>query len=113
MMKWIKGYKTMGFGGLLTILGMIQQSDIWQVLPPQYAGIGMSTIGLIIMILRSITTTPVGSDTPTPTPDQIVEAVKKEMMEAQKVVGAVQAGVVEGSKPTLVQGVSHEPIDHK
>lgn len=76
-MKWIvtliKGYKTMGLGALLAILGGIQQSDLIQLVPPQYVGAVMSAVGVLVMVLRIATNTPLGSDLPSVT--QVKEAL--------------------------------------
>lgn len=56
----MKGWKTVIFGGLVTILGGLQATDIATIIPPQYTGLAMSVIGLIVMGLRALTTTPVG-----------------------------------------------------
>jgi hypothetical protein len=61
MLESIKGYKTVAFAFLVAGLGAIQMADVATVVPPQYAGLVMTVIGLIIGWLRLQTTTPVGT----------------------------------------------------
>lgn len=98
MLNWIKGWKTMGFGTLLVLLGQLQQSDIWALLPPQYAGLAVSVIGVLVMILRLATNTPLGESEPVLSPEQIVAGVQKVLTEA----GVVKSGIAaaEGGRET-------------
>ncbi len=61
----MQGWKTLIFGALITLLGGIQAADIAVIVPEQYQGIVMSVIGVIVMFLRTITTTPIGKSNPT------------------------------------------------
>lgn len=61
----MKGWKTLIFGALITLLGGIQLADIAVIVPEQYQGIVMSVIGVIVMFLRTITRTPIGKSNPT------------------------------------------------
>lgn len=61
----MKGWKTLIFGALITLLGGIQLADIAVIVPEQYQGIVMSVIGVIVMFLRTITKTPIGKSNPT------------------------------------------------
>lgn len=61
MMEFVKGWKTLGIMGLFTALGLLQQADWAQLVPPQYVGLAVATVGAAGMILRAITTTPVGA----------------------------------------------------
>lgn len=59
------GWKTLIFGGLITILGGIQATDIAAIIPSDYVGIVMAGIGMVVMFLRTITKTPVMKSEPT------------------------------------------------
>jgi len=48
------------FGAIITFLGGLQATDIAAIIPADYTGIAMSVIGLVVMVLRKFTTTPVG-----------------------------------------------------
>lgn len=60
----MKGLKTLLFGALITALGGIQATDLATIVPDQFIGIVMAGIGMVVMFLRTITNTPVLSDTP-------------------------------------------------
>lgn len=60
----MKGLKTLLFGALITALGGIQATDLATIVPDQFIGIVMAGIGMVVMFLRTITDTPVLSDTP-------------------------------------------------
>ena len=55
----MKGWKTIAFGALITALGSIQAVHLADIVPAPYVGIVMSGIGIAIMILRTVTNTPV------------------------------------------------------
>lgn len=59
-----KGWKTVIFGVLLAVVGVLQQSGIEQLIPAQYQGLFVAGIGAAVVALRSITNTPLGSSTP-------------------------------------------------
>lgn len=69
MPKGALGSKTLWFAAALTILGALQQTSAWDWLPEQWAGVVVSIIGVIVMWLRSITTTSV-TLVPPSTPDR-------------------------------------------
>lgn len=56
----LTGYKTVIVGALLAVLGALQGLD-WNVIitDPQVAGWVVSGIGVLVVILRSLTSTPV------------------------------------------------------
>jgi len=63
----LKGWKTVifgqlvaSFGGVLYLLEQIQPLDLHPVLPPRYAEAIIAGIGVAIVVLRVVTTTPVG-----------------------------------------------------
>ena len=55
----MKGIKTLLFGAIITALGGIQAADLATIVPDQFIGIVMAGIGMVVMFLRTITTTPV------------------------------------------------------
>jgi hypothetical protein len=52
--------KTMNFGSLLVIAGLIEQNSalITQLVPDQYDGLAISLIGVVVWGLRFVTTSP-------------------------------------------------------
>lgn len=60
----MKGLKTLIFGAIISALGGIQAMDLANIVPEQYIGIVMSAIGIAVMVLRTITNTPVLKSTP-------------------------------------------------
>lgn len=62
----LAGYKTLIFNIGIAILGVLQTFNWVDVLGSSKAGIIVSVIGVIGMILRAFTTTPILSDQPAP-----------------------------------------------
>lgn len=92
MWKWIKGYKSMGWGAALVFLGGLQQSDLVGIVPPQYIGVVLMAIGVLNMTIRVATTTPVGVSEPQPLPSEVLAAVQAVKTEVQTVItGPIQA----------------------
>lgn len=60
-MQSFKGWKTVLFGAALAVVGILQQSGVESLVPDQYRGLVVAAIGAAVMILRTITTTPVGT----------------------------------------------------
>lgn len=61
----LTGYKTIIVGAALTILGAIQGLDWAHIITnPTAAGWVVSGIGVVMMILRALTTTPVATPKP-------------------------------------------------
>ena len=56
----MKGYKTIIFGALLAVLGFLQGVDWVTVVPEQWTGVVLAVIGGVTMLLRKMTTTPLG-----------------------------------------------------
>lgn len=56
----LKGFKTLIAGVLITGLGAVQATDLAQVIPPEYNGLALAFIGVLILWLRKLTTTPIG-----------------------------------------------------
>lgn len=56
----MKGWKTIIFGVLVAGLGAVQAADLATVVPQQWVGLVMTGIGAVVMILRSVTDTPIG-----------------------------------------------------
>lgn len=54
----MKGYKTVGFAFLLIVIGGLEQFDVTQIVPLEYEGLAKQMIGLVILLLRMATTTP-------------------------------------------------------
>jgi hypothetical protein len=70
-MSWLrrrlKGWRTVVFGLLVTALGaleMLNAVDITPLLPEGKAGSVMALVGLVTIVLRVITTTPLGGTAP-------------------------------------------------
>jgi hypothetical protein len=57
-----KNWRTLIFGALLVLLGGVQAADLATILPEAWTGVGMAVIGAIVVLLRSLTSGPAGSD---------------------------------------------------
>lgn len=55
----MKGYRTLIFSSLITIVGSLQQLGFIDLIPQEYQGISLAFIGLITAILRYLTTGPI------------------------------------------------------
>lgn len=55
-----KGWRTVAFGALITILAGLQLADLIPVFGEQMAPIVLAAIGVIVMWLRTQTSTPAG-----------------------------------------------------
>jgi hypothetical protein len=62
-MPTIQGWRTLAFFLATTVVGALQSFNWVQILPAnsQMAGTIVAVIGVIGMVLRSITTTPIGT----------------------------------------------------
>lgn len=60
-MDKLKGWRTIIIGAVIAGLGSIQAADIGTVVPAEYAGLVIAAIGVAVMWLRTITSTPVGT----------------------------------------------------
>lgn len=56
----MKGYKTLLAATLITLLGGLQQSGVFQLIPDNYQGLAVAGIGLAMAGLRLVTTSAVG-----------------------------------------------------
>lgn len=57
----LKGYKTIIFGAVIAALGSIQAADLAVIITdPETAGKVMAGIGIVVMVLRKLTDTPLG-----------------------------------------------------
>ncbi len=59
----LKGNRTRLFGLLVLLMGVLEQltpDTISQVVPPEYQGSVVAGIGILVIILRQITSTPPG-----------------------------------------------------
>ena len=59
-----KGWWTIAFGALITMLGGLTAADLVPYVGETWAGVVIAAIGVVIMALRVITNTPVGSKVP-------------------------------------------------
>jgi uncharacterized membrane protein len=59
MFRYLKGNRTRLFGILLMILGVVEQYAR-EVVPQDKQGLVLMVIGIVVIILRQITTTPPG-----------------------------------------------------
>jgi hypothetical protein len=57
-----KNWRTLIFGALLVLLGGVQAADLATILPEAWTGVGMAVIGAVVMVLRTMTSGPAGSD---------------------------------------------------
>ncbi len=60
----MQGYKTVIFGMAVMLLGILQSTEV-TTLVAQYPGPVMTIVGLITVVLRAITTTPLFTPTST------------------------------------------------
>ena len=60
-MEAMKGWKTLVFGALVTILGGFTAADFVPWLGEQWAGVAVAVVGVVIMAMRVVTTGPVGT----------------------------------------------------
>jgi hypothetical protein len=57
----LKGYRTIIIGAALAVLGFLQSQDLTAIISnPQTAGYVVSGIGVVMMVLRKMTDTPLG-----------------------------------------------------
>lgn len=56
----LSGWKTLIFGAIISFLGSIQAVDLATIIPPQYTGAALAFIGVVVMVLRAMTTTAIG-----------------------------------------------------
>ncbi len=55
----MKGWRTLGVNAALLVIGLLQQTDLSQLIPMQYVGAVVAGIAAINIFLRSITNTPI------------------------------------------------------
>ena len=60
-MSNLKGWRTLILGAVIVALGSIQAADLATVIPEHYVGLVIGAIGVLVMWLRTITTTSVGT----------------------------------------------------
>lgn len=58
--NYLKGWRTIGVMAVFAVLGLLQQADWVQLVPTQYVPLAVSLVGAVGMILRAVTSTPVG-----------------------------------------------------
>lgn len=54
----MKGFKTLTAASAITIIGGLQQAGIVDLIPENYRGVSVATIGLLMAGLRLVTKTP-------------------------------------------------------
>lgn len=59
-MPTLKGWKTLGFAAFVSIVGFLETVNWVDVVPPEHQGPAMIGIGIVMAVLRVVTTTPVG-----------------------------------------------------
>jgi hypothetical protein len=57
MFDKLKGYKTLVFGMAIAALGAVNAAGLAEVVPPQYVGLVMTVVGIVIVYLRTVTNT--------------------------------------------------------
>lgn len=55
-----KGFKTLIFSMLLAFAGVLQQSDIVDLIPDKYRGLFVAFVALVVAVLRIFTDTKIG-----------------------------------------------------
>ncbi len=55
----LTGKKTLGAAAIITAIGFIQQSGIIDIVPENYKGLVVASIGLVMAVLRFMTKTPI------------------------------------------------------
>lgn len=58
----MKGFKTISVAAIISFMGILQQADMINIIPDHYRGIFISSIGLIMAVLRLQTDSKVFSD---------------------------------------------------
>ena len=58
-MRLFKGNRTRVFGALISILGVVELYAR-EVIPDEYQGYTLMVIGIVVIVLRQLTTTPPG-----------------------------------------------------
>lgn len=61
MKEWFKS-KTMWAGFVMGLVGLLQQTAETAPIPDQWDGLVMAAFGAVTMILRSVTSTAIGSE---------------------------------------------------
>jgi len=59
----MKGYRTLIIGALVAVFGIAEGFNWIDILPAEWANFVIGAVGVIMMYLRKITTTPVGDST--------------------------------------------------
>lgn len=56
----MKGWKTLGTSAVLMLMGLLEQVNVADIVPDRYDGIALAAVGLLMAVLRLVTSTPVG-----------------------------------------------------
>jgi membrane-bound ClpP family serine protease len=59
MLSWLKGNRTRIVGALIAILGVVEMYAR-EVIPADYQGLVLMSIGILMIVLRQVTDTPPG-----------------------------------------------------
>lgn len=62
MVRFGKGWWTVLYGMLIAALGSLQAADLVEVVATEYVGMVLAVIGAVIIGLRAITDSAIGSD---------------------------------------------------
>ncbi len=60
LLLWLKGWRTVILGTLVTALGFVQDNIELLTIPPEHRGKALMAIGLAVIVLRAVTTGPIG-----------------------------------------------------
>jgi hypothetical protein len=59
-MNFLKGYKTVIFNSATALAALAQYADLVQVVAPEYVPLVLLVVGIANLVLRYLTTTPIG-----------------------------------------------------
>jgi hypothetical protein len=62
-MNFLKGYKTVVFNSATAVAALAQYTDLVQVVAPEYVPLALLVVGVANLVLRYLTTTPIGVST--------------------------------------------------
>lgn len=57
----LKGYRTLLVALAIAVVGVLQGSDLIQIIPPQYVGPAFIGLAILMAVLRTLTSTAWGS----------------------------------------------------
>jgi hypothetical protein len=62
-MDFLKGYKTVIFNSATAAAALAQYTDLVQIVAPEYVPLALLVVGIANLVLRYLTTTPIGVST--------------------------------------------------